>query len=91
MQKVKNLSNLSFRLRVHCNNPSLDTLYLFINRRIIKEIVANGAIGRTLLVIIYIYIYIRSNIHAIVVQHRQYLYSLSLKIKQICYYLSMYY
>ena len=57
MQKVKNLSNLSFRLRVHCNNPSLDTLYLFINRRIIQEIVANGAIGRTLLVIIYIYIY----------------------------------
>ena len=54
MQKVKNLSNFSFRLRVHCNNPSLDTLYLFINRRIIQELVANSAIGRTLLVIIYI-------------------------------------
>ena len=61
MQKVKNLSNFSFRLRVHWNNPSLDTLYLFINRRIIQEIVAIGAIGRTLLVIIYIYspIYMR--------------------------------
>jgi hypothetical protein len=39
MQKVKNLSNFSFRLRVHCNNPSLDTLYLFINRRIIQELI----------------------------------------------------
>lgn len=55
MQKVKNLFNFSFSLRVHCNNPSLDTLYLFINRRIIQELVANSAIGRTLLVIIYIY------------------------------------